>query len=439
MSAPPPRIHWVSPLPPQQTDIAHYTRRILPELCARAPVVLWTDAEHWDKELEDFAPVRRFNADAPVPMDMRTLPPGPGGGEAIFFHVGNSWVFHSGIVRMARRMPGTIVLHDLAIQELLRDMVFNDLLPAEDYHAEMVRWHGAAGAEDARRVFAHGPVAVDILEKKPLFEATMRRAVSVLCHTGPAFEAVSARKFIPAHQLELPFGIGPDVSSQRAADGPLKLVQFGHIGRNRRLEQVLDILAPLAGEIDFAYDIYGKVWDEAFVMRKAEALGLAGRVRIHGFVDEPVLDQALREAHLVFNLRYPTMGEASGSQLRIWNAAALAVVTDLGWYASLPPETVARIPLETEAQALGDLLRRLQADRGTGAAIGAAGRERLKSRHNPALYAEGILAIAARHGEDARTALLAEAARDLLARAPAAAAVGKALCRAELAGRLGQP
>lgn len=432
MSEPAPRIHWVSPLPPQQTDIAHYTRRILPELCERASVVLWTDAERWDRELEIFAPVRRFNANAAVPMDMRSLMPGPGGGEAIFFHVGNSWVFHSGIVTMARRMPGLIVLHDLAIQELLRDMVFNELLAAGDYQAEMVRWHGVSGAEDARRVFAHGPVATDILENKPLFEAVLGRAVSVLCHTGPAFEAVSARRFVPAYHLELPFGIGPDTPSTRAHDGPLKLVQFGHIGRNRRLEQVLETLSTLTHEIDFAFDIYGKVWDEAFVMRKAEALRLGGRVRIHGFVEEPVLDQALREAHLVFNLRYPTMGEASGSQLRIWNAAALAAVTDLGWYAGLPAGTVARIPLDGEAAALADLLRKLNADRRYGEAIGAAGRRRLIEHHSPALYADGIVAIARRHAADARAALLSQAARDLLERSPAPASAGGLLCRQRL-------
>jgi glycosyltransferase involved in cell wall biosynthesis len=275
-------------------------------------------------------------------------------------------------------------------------------------------------------------VATDILERKPLFEATMRHAVAVLCHTGPAFDAVSARKFVPVHHLELPFAIGPDVSSARAKDGPLKLAQFGHIGRNRRLEQVLEVLSPLAAEMDFLFDIYGKVWDEAFVMRKAESLGLGGRVRIHGFVDEPVLDAALREAHLVFNLRYPTMGEASGSQLRIWNAAALAAVTDLGWYASLPPDTVAHVPLDKEAEALADLLRKINADRRYGEAIGEAGRRRLAAHHSPALYADGIVAIATRYAEDARNGLLSEAARGLLGRSPSPASAGQALSRQRL-------
>ena len=49
-----PVIHWVSPLLPAETDIAHYTRRILPALCARADVTLWTDATTWDRELDRF-------------------------------------------------------------------------------------------------------------------------------------------------------------------------------------------------------------------------------------------------------------------------------------------------------------------------------------------------------------------------------------------------
>ena len=53
-----PRLHWVSPLPPAETDIAHYTRRILPELAAETDLVLWTDAPDWDRHLHQIAPVQ---------------------------------------------------------------------------------------------------------------------------------------------------------------------------------------------------------------------------------------------------------------------------------------------------------------------------------------------------------------------------------------------
>ena len=146
------------------------------------------------------------------------------------------------------------------------------------------------------------------------------------------------------------------------------------------------------------------------------AVGLADRVRIHGFVPEPELDARLAEAHLVFNLRYPTMGEASGSQLRIWNASAAAVVTDLGWYGSLPEGTVFKIPLDEETSALQDLVRRLHADRSLGQTVGSAGRTRLETHHTPALYAQGVAHVAGRFAEDAADALRARSARDVLAR-----------------------
>ena len=123
-----------------------------------------------------------------------------------------------------------------------------------------------------------------------------------------------------------------------------------------------------------------------YLSDRLEETGLECRVEVHGFVPEPELDAKLAEAHLVFNLRYPTMGEASGSQLRIWNAAAAAVVTDLGWYGSLPDDTVFKIPLEGEITALQDLIRRINADRSLGAALGQAGRFRLaRPPHSRAL------------------------------------------------------
>ena len=160
----------------------------------------------------------------------------------------------------------------------------------------------------------------------------------------------------------------------------------------------------------------GNVWNPTFVQRRIHELGLEGRVEIHGFVPEPELDARLAEAHLVFNLRYPTMGEASGSQLRIWNAAAAAVVTDLGWYSALPDDTVFKIPLESETEALQSLVRRMNLDRRAGAQVGEAGRARLESHHTPQRYAEGIAYIAKQVARDAHDALLARSARGVLAR-----------------------
>ena len=413
-----PKVHWISPIPEANTDIAHYTFRILPELAAATDLTVWTDARHWDRAVDAICPVRKLDPHHTLPRDFARSGHGDGP-DAIFIHIGNSWAFHSGLLQLARRVPSIIVLHDLAIQEMLHDAMRFAGFPRDIYEAEMLRWYGEPGLQAAQDVLARRSGANVLSETYPGFHLALDRAVAVLSHTPAAFEAVKATGIVPSYQLDLPFRPSPIApSAKRAKDGPLRLVQFGHIGPNRRLWEVLEALGPLKDEIDFRLDIMGNVWDRTLLSEKLERFGLERHVTVHGFVPEPELDAALSEAHLVFNLRYPTMGEASGSQLRIWNAAAAAVVTDLGWYGSLPDDTVFKIPLEGETAALQDLVRRVNADRALGETLGQTGRTRLETRHTPTLYAKGIAEIADRFAEDAALSLHARRVRETLSKAP---------------------
>ncbi|MEM1342963.1 MAG: glycosyltransferase family 1 protein [Pseudomonadota bacterium] len=405
------RLHWVSPLPPAETDIAHYTRRILPALLEHVDVVLWS-TEPWDPEIERLAPVRHLDADAHMPFDLSGLPPRPASSEMVVYQIGNSWLFHAGILKVARRVPGCVVLHDLGLQDLAWMMLENGLIDHGAYRAAMAAWYGREGREASERILAKQLSPAEAATRFPLFEIALPRATAVLIHTDTAFKAVTARKFVPAYQTELPFAPSPAASAARASEGPLKLVQFGYMAPNRRLDSVLEALAGL--DLAFELGLYGQFRDEDRVRTKIARLGLSDKVRFNGFVAEEVLDDALRQAHLAFNLRHPTMGEASGSQLRIWNAAAAAAVTDQGWYGALPDEVAFKIPVQGEREALQALLRRLDAERGLSEQVGAAGRARLEALHTPERYASAIAEIAANAERDTREALLSARARALL-------------------------
>jgi glycosyltransferase involved in cell wall biosynthesis len=406
-----PRVHWVSPLPPAETDIGHYTARILPELAAATDLTLWTDADHWDRALAAHCPVRQLDPDGVLPRDLT----GRGTDDVVFIHIGNSWVYHSGFLRLAQRLPSIIVLHDLAIQELCNEAILNDRFDRDVYRAGMTRWYGQQGRDLADKLLDGKMGALDVAMTAPGFELTLGRATGVLSHTPAAFDAATARDFVPVYQLDLPFRPSATApTAERAQAGPLRFAQFGYIGPNRRLDAVLDALSAVRHDIDFQFDIMGNVWDPSYIRDRIEELDLTDRVKIHGFVSEPQLDECLRQAHLIFNLRYPTMGEASGSQLRIWNASAASVVSDLGWYGSLPDETVFKISREDEHKGLVKLLNDLNADRHLGRSIGTAGRARLEVYHTPALYAAGIAQVASYAQEDTASALLARRARHLL-------------------------
>lgn len=412
-----PCLHWVSPLPPAKTDIAHYTKRILPDLCREADVTLWTDATSWDAGLEQHCSVRRFEPENLVPRVMHAQSLGAPG--VVFAHIGNSWVFHSAILQLVQNMPAVIVLHDLALQEMYLDSIEAGRLDPETYRKGMREAYGDEGWAASARALSGDIDRAKLSQTMPLYSLCLSRAQAVVTHTRAASRVVRESCKVPVYDLELPFPSPSQVSPERAGTGSTRLVQFGHTGPNRRLEQVLEALAEVQETLDFTFDIIGNLWDFDLIRQKRDALGLTDRVFLHGHMPEPVLDFALSRAHLVFNLRYPTMGEASGSQLRIWHAAAGSVVTDHGWYADLPEDTVFKIPHESEKAALIGLLTDLGSDRTIGHAKGRDGLSRLRTLHAPDRYAAAIADIARNNVADAHQHAFLTASKRLSNRSPA--------------------
>ena len=123
-------------------------------------------------------------------------------------------------------------------------------------------------------------------------------------------------------------------------------------------------------------------------------LGLTRLVTLHGFVSNAALDHALERSDLAINLRNPTMGEVSASQLRIWQHALPSLVTDDGWYATLPRDTVATIRRAAAQEDilfhLGNFLAEPEAYR----QIGRNGCAYVKRHHTIGAYVDGVLAAA---------------------------------------------
>ena len=175
-------------------------------------------------------------------------------------------------------------------------------------------------------------------------------------------------------------------------NGTLRLVVFGFLGPNRRLGPILDVIAGLSNP-DFLLDIYGALEEPEPIDAQIARLGLVGRVRRHGFVPQAELQAALARADCAINLRFPSMGEASASQLRIWDAALPSIVTRTGWYATLPDDAVFFVEPEREAETLSAHLEALRRDPTRFRQAGRRGRALLEQRHTPAGYAEALLGV----------------------------------------------
>ena len=113
---------------------------------------------------------------------------------------------------------------------------------------------------------------------------------------------------------------------------------------------LLRALANFAQRDRFRLDIYGTIEGAEKIQQLICRLGLSDRVTMHGFVPHDELDEALRRTDLVVNLRNPSMGEASGSQLHLWQYALPSLVTRSAWYETLPANTVAFVRPDQETE-----------------------------------------------------------------------------------------
>jgi glycosyltransferase involved in cell wall biosynthesis len=379
-----------SPLPPCPTDIANHTAALLPALSRLARVRVWT-AQNGPVELEvPGVELCRFNPET-LPIQSLNV------ADATFFNLGNNAAFHRDIHAVARCIPGIVVLHDTSLQHFFASYGEKEG-PERQYYLDLLeRAHGSDARALAEDHIAGRGSFEDLVKQAPMTLAALDGTLGAILHNRTEYAALQSRTNIPLYYIPLSFRFGPapERTRRRTPDEPSRLVMFGFIGANRRLTAILEALAGMPDRAQYRLDIYGLVEEEAQIDAMIASAGLAELVIRHGFVPEPVLDEALANADLALNLRWPSMGEASGSQLRIWSAKLPALVTRVGWYAQLPDETVFMIDPEQEREGIVHNLRALRRDPARYGRAGERGRMVLEAQHSPERYARELVAIAA--------------------------------------------
>jgi glycosyltransferase involved in cell wall biosynthesis len=384
------KLNWFSPLQTSASAIARYTQAVLPALAQHAEVTLWTNQAGWDPEVSHHAHVRRYDADRIAWADVNRA-------DVSIYHMGNNPEAHAAIWGIAHQHPGIIVLHDISFHHLFA-ILFRQRRDCAAYLAVMERFYGRDGVAAAAE-FWSGNLPLDHLaERYPLTELVIERSLGVLVHTRLAFAQLEPARLRPLAYAPLPYRLTAASPRREPARNEAvrryRCVIFGHLHPNRRVDAILDALAEYAERQRFQLDIYGRLWDAGAIAAHIRRRGLSDLVRLHGFVSAAELDSALAAAHLAINLRHPTMGEASFTQLQIWDHALPSLVTRTGWYATLPEDTVAFVRPEHEVEDLHTHLNAFLAAPERFAAMGRRGHAQLQRDHTPAGYVHALLDLA---------------------------------------------
>lgn len=328
-----------TPLNPVRSGIADYNEELLPELGRHADIDLYIDGATTpaNRAIRDRFPVRVFDA-----ATFR-----PAAYDAILYHMGNNFSAHRYIYEALKLFPGIVVLHDYVLQGFYAEMLKANRDRAR-YLELLQRFYPGDGARLAQRMIDRLPPPIwesELAMQFPLNEEVIGSAQALIVHSEFLKRSILQKHSLPVAVIPHHGHILPPCDRARVRkelgfdEDDLVVLSTGFVTRNKRYEAIIPALSELA-MANLKYVIVGQ--DEANYL-KALAQGKALAIIRRGFVSHADLEKYLAAADICLNLRFPTMGENSGSLLRMMSAAKPVLVSDTGSYHDLPAAAVIKV------------------------------------------------------------------------------------------------
>jgi glycosyltransferase involved in cell wall biosynthesis len=310
------KVAYYSPLPPSRSGIADYSALLLPALRERVEVVVAQEGKR--------AP------DADIAL----------------YHVGNDPDAHGWIVDALHERPGVVVLHEYVLHHLISGITIGRG-DGRGYLAAMERELGVAG-----RLLGLG-VLDNLLpllwetqpERFPLAGTILDDARGLIVHSD--FVAREARAAGYRGRIwRIPHPAWPmhDVTPATDVSGDPLIGCFGFLNMNKRIPELLQAFASLRAKQPGARLLLVGAAGERFdLTRRLERLGIEEGITRLDYVPEERMWSLMAACDVLVNLRFPTMGETSGSVIRGLSLGKAMVVSDVGWFSELPCEAVLKV------------------------------------------------------------------------------------------------
>ena len=355
------KVAYFSPLPPERSGVADYSALLLPALRERLDVEV-------------------------VPRGKKRVPRGT---DVALYHMGNDPEAHGWILEALRGHPGVVVLHELVLHHLVAGLTLGRRDVAT-YLAAMEREAGLVG-----RLLGLGvvdgcipPLWESRAEDFPLAGLVLESAEGhgLIAHSRYVLDGARTAGYAgPAWTIPHPAWPEPAVEPiDLGGEGPV-IGCLGNLNASKRVPQLLEAFAlVLERRPDVRLLLVGAAADRLGLPELLARSGLPkGSLLREERVDEPRFWSLMAACDVVVGLRAPTMGETSGSAIRALSLGRPLVVSDVGWFAELPSEAVWKVPVdEREVAVLAAGLERLAGDADLRAAMGAAGRELVRTEHD---------------------------------------------------------
>lgn len=305
-------------MPPSKSGIADYSEALVAEMAKRAEVTVFQDA-----------------AD-------------PSGFDVPLYHLGNN-PWHAFAYESALKYPGVVVMHEANLHHLIADITIKR--GDWDAYLEEAELNGGAPAlEYAKRArtLTIGPDYDNV----PMTRRLLDRSRGLVVHSHYVEREMRAQGF-KGPIATIPHGAWIPQTDRNATRESLGLDEstpligaFGYLKPYKRIAESLRALKRLV-RIDprVKMILVGEPHPEFPVGQLIKTLGLTEHVRILGFTPIEKFVDYIDACDIVLNLRYPTVGETSGSLTRALGLGKAVIVSDVGSFSELPDDICLKVPV----------------------------------------------------------------------------------------------
>jgi glycosyltransferase involved in cell wall biosynthesis/SAM-dependent methyltransferase len=312
-------------MPPSKSGIADYSEALAAEMAKRVCLSVF------DQSGSD----RTKPSSDPPPHDVA------------LYHIGNN-PWHGFVYETALRHPGVVVMHEANLHHLIADLTIRRG-DWDAYLAEAELNGGAAAREYARRArtLAVGPD----YEGVPMTRRLLDASLGLVVHSDFVAREMRAQGFegpiatIP-HGAWIPRTDRNGTRQSLGVDDDAPLIgAFGYLKPYKRIAESLRALRRLV-KIDprVRMILAGEAHPEFPVEQLIRTLGLSEYVRVLGFTSIEKFVEYIGACDVVLNLRYPTVGETSGSLQRALGLGRAVIVSDVGSFSELPDDVCMKVP-----------------------------------------------------------------------------------------------
>ncbi|MFT7584018.1 MAG: glycosyltransferase involved in cell wall biosynthesis [Cellvibrionaceae bacterium] len=382
------RLAWCSPFPPERSGIADYSVELVEAISEFADVTLFVNdpavfdvpsLNHLKRYPIESVGERRFEFDFPI------------------YQIGNH-ILHQKIYDQAIKVPGIVVLHEFWLNGFMTQKTVGQQRSAA-YFREVVYESFPA---DFNKNFDHIYPGINQIQDHLCFnQRLVDGALGVMVHSQFVADLIAANNVTPSDLKINPktnIKVIRQLGRPQAQIAPWPASTFktifacaGQITPEKQIDKVLDALQQLVARgVQAELRLIGEAVAGVPVQQWINERQLNEVVIQTGYIESiEVFEQHLSQAHVLINLRQPTVGETSAVVIRSMGAGRPVIVYDHGWYGELPDCCIKIQP--GSADALASAMQMAAADHDQLKTLGEACHAEIQAHHHPQVVAHEMI------------------------------------------------